>query len=136
MDGHADALDGLDGGPACRTQEVEADYPVAVDVGVNGNGAWGGGRGDKEEADFGCFCGEVLVHAKMDGRRFTYGVILGEEKGETVGLVGVDGVRVKDLDVHLPFSEVIGVDEHNSGWEFLLRLVYVSGCESGDAHMS
>lgn len=53
---HADALDRLHGRPACRAEEIETYYAVAVDVWVDGDrtGVVGGGWAF-DELDFGGF---------------------------------------------------------------------------------
>lgn len=54
LDAHAHALDVLNGAPALGPKEIKADDAVAVDVGVEGDGA--GGLGEGEEGYFGGFC--------------------------------------------------------------------------------
>ena len=44
LDAHADALDGLDGGPALGPEQVETDDPIRVDVWVDWDRARGGLR--------------------------------------------------------------------------------------------
>lgn len=52
----------------------------------------------------------------------TYGIITAEAETQTECLVQVDGVGVEDLDVHLPFFEVVGGDEGYAWWEGLVDL--------------
>ena len=42
-------------------------------------------------------------------------VVVAEDEGEAEDLVGVYRVGVEDLDVHLPFFEVVGFDECDAG---------------------
>lgn len=54
LDAHADALNVLDGGPALRAEEVEADVAVGIHVRVHGDGAgWGC---EVRKGYFGGFC--------------------------------------------------------------------------------
>lgn len=57
LDAHADAFHILNGRPALRTEEIEADVAVGVDMRVDGDGAWWGG--EVRECYFGGFCGVV-----------------------------------------------------------------------------
>jgi len=79
------------------SEEVEADYAVAVDVRVQGDGAEGLGEG--EEGYFGCFCwvclssggkrgqeaGWVVGGLERGGRGVTDGVVGAEAETEAVG---------------------------------------------------
>jgi len=96
---HADALHVLDGAPAGAAEQVEADDAVAVDVRVHGDGPRGLGAGDED--DFGDFDG----------------VVAREAEAQAEGLREVDGVRIQDLDVHVPFGEVGRGDEGDAGGE-------------------
>lgn len=83
---HTHALDILHGAPALGPEEIEAYYAVAVDMGMEGDGA--GGLGEGEEGYFGCFC---RVYVSFGARRG-----LGWPKGEvkwgwrTNGVVGAE----------------------------------------------
>lgn len=44
LEAHADTFDGLNGRPASRSEEIEANDSVAVDVGVHRDRARGAGR--------------------------------------------------------------------------------------------
>ena len=52
----------------------------------------------------------------------TYRVVVAEFEAETEYLVEVDGVVIEDLDVHLPFFEVVGGDEVDAWREGLVDL--------------
>lgn len=63
LDTHAHTLHRLHGRPSRRAQQVQAYYPVAVDVWVDGDWAGcfvRGGEGD--ELDFGGFCTSIFIN--------------------------------------------------------------------------
>lgn len=85
--------------PALSIEQVQAYYPVAVNMWVQGDLAFG--RGDGGEDDFGGFDG-------VGGA---------EHEAEAVGVGGrVEGV-VEDAEVHLPLAQVGGGDEGDAGRE-------------------
>jgi len=49
-------------------------------------------------------------------------VVGGELEAEAVGLIRVEGIIVKDLDVHEPFGEVVGFHELDAGRQVLFGL--------------
>lgn len=55
----------------------------------------------------------------------TNGVVCAKAKAQSENLVEVEWVCVHDSDVHLPFLEIICLDEFDAGWELLLGLGYV-----------
>jgi len=103
LQAHADALDIVHGTPALTVQQVEADDAVRVDMRVHGY-LWC--RGRDSECHF---------------RRFD-GIVLAELKLQPVGLVLVQRIIVEDLDVHVPFFEVVGRDERYAWRGVLMQL--------------
>lgn len=54
--------------------------------------------------------------------RHTYWVIVREAESETECLVEVEGIRIKDPDVHFPLFEVVGGDKADAWREGLVDL--------------
>lgn len=98
--------------------------------GGRGGEGEGGGR-EAEEDDFGGFC--VCARGVgvswfcccclggwggfEGGGKGTDWVVVVEAEAEAVDLVEIQGVVVQDLDIHLPFFEVVGGDEGYAWWE-------------------
>ena len=51
------------------------------------------------------------------GGKGTDWVVVVEAEAKAVDLVEIQGVVVQDLDIHLPFFEVVGGDEGYAWWE-------------------
>ena len=49
-------------------------------------------------------------------------VLVTEGKLQPISLVQIKRILVKDLDVHLPFLQIITLDDCNSRWDMLLHL--------------
>lgn len=49
-------------------------------------------------------------------------VLVTEGKLQAISLVEIKWVIVKDLDVHLPFLQIVAFDDCNSRWDMLLHL--------------
>lgn len=52
----------------------------------------------------------------------TYGVVVAEAEAESIGFVQVDGVGIKDPDIHLPFFKVVGGNEADAWGKGLMDL--------------
>lgn len=48
----------------------------------------------------------------------TYRVTIGEDEAEAIDLIEVQRIAVQDLNVNLPFSEVIRLDKINAWGKF------------------
>jgi len=53
----------------------------------------------------------------------TYRVAIAEYKAQTEDLVHVQGIRVENPDIHLPFSEVVRFHEIDTRWKLLFSLL-------------
>lgn len=49
-------------------------------------------------------------------------VLVTEGKLQAISLVEIKWILVKDLDVHLPFLQIVTFDDCNSRWDMLLHL--------------
>lgn len=65
---------------------------------------------------------EVVESVFLWGGRITDGIVRAEAEAQPVGLAEVEGIRVKDADVHLPFFEIVGGGEAYAGGEVLMNL--------------
>ena len=58
------------------------------------------------------------------GRRdlITYGILIAEYEAQSVHLIFIERVVIQHSDVHLPFSEVVCLDQVDAGRKLLLGL--------------
>lgn len=49
-------------------------------------------------------------------------ILVTEGELQPISLVQIKRILVKDLDVHLPFLQVVTLDDCNSRWDMLLHL--------------
>ena len=65
---------------------------------------------------------QIMMREERRESKRAYRVLVAEDETEAVNLVFVDGVVIKDLDVHLPFSEVVCFDDLYPRRELLFGL--------------